>query len=145
MSTSETMLVRLKAHDPKRGHHLRCFSMAGMKFLSTRGWYSVPSEVAEYLRGVRQVDGDSMSPLAFDVCSEAEAQALEVREQEEREQRSAMRAITAEPRPRPSVRESVRREGRRDDSRREEAVAPTTRETRKDARGESKAEPDKST
>lgn len=138
MSTSEQMLVRLKAHDPKRGHHLRCYSMAGMKFLATRGWYSVPAEIADYLRTVRQIDNDAMSPLAFDVCSEAEAQALEVREQEEREQRSATRAITAEPRPRISARETARREPRRD-----EATAPS-REARKDARAESKAEPDKS-
>jgi len=38
--------------------------------------------VAEYLRAVREVPSDRYSPLAFDVCTEAEAKALDANESE---------------------------------------------------------------
>ena len=79
----ETMLVRLKAHDPRRGHVLKRYCYDGIKFQVERGWYRVSKAVADYLRTVRQEDTDPHSPLAFDVCTEAEAKALEAKEEQE--------------------------------------------------------------
>ena len=135
MSTSEDLFVRLKAHEPKRGHVLRCFCFGGVKFNEERGWYRVPADTGEYLRQVRQTADDATSPLAFDVCSEAEAQALDAREQEEKERRSATRAITAEPRARASV--EPRRPERKEEPGRESKPGP------KLERGEAKLEPKK--
>lgn len=79
----ETMLVRLKPYDPRRGNVLRRFTFRGIKFHEERGWYRVEAPVAEYLRGVHQVPTDQFSPLAFDVCTEADAKALEATQAEE--------------------------------------------------------------
>jgi hypothetical protein len=79
----ETLLVRLKSYDPRRGHVLRRYTYAGIKFQDDRGWYRVEKPVAEYLRKVREVAGDPYSPSAFDVCTEAEAQALDAAEADE--------------------------------------------------------------
>ena len=76
----KTMLVRLKTHDPRRGHVLRRYTYRGIKFQVERGWYRVAEEVANYLRSVRQVASDEHSPLAFDVCTHEEAQAREADE-----------------------------------------------------------------
>ncbi|MGI5865871.1 MAG: hypothetical protein ACOX6T_27965 [Myxococcales bacterium] len=78
----DTLLVRLKPYDPRRGHVLRRYTYAGIKFQEERGWYRVEKAVAEYLRNVREVPSDRYSPLAFDVCTEAEAKALEAAETE---------------------------------------------------------------
>lgn len=78
----ETLLVRLKPYDPRRGHMLRRFTYAGIKFQEERGWYRVEKPVADYLRTVREVPSDVYSPLAFDVCTEVEAKALETGESE---------------------------------------------------------------
>ena len=85
----ETMLVRLKSFDPRRGQIVRRFTYAGIKFHEERGWYRVEKNVADYLRTVRQVAGDDVTPLAFDVCSEEEAKALDVREESEAKVRKA--------------------------------------------------------
>jgi len=73
----QTLLVRLKPYDPRRGCVLRRYTYRGIKFHDERGWYRVDKEVADYLRGVRQVPGDTHAPLAFDVCTEAEAKVLD--------------------------------------------------------------------
>jgi len=73
----ETLLVRLKPHDPRRGHVLRRFTYRGIKFHEERGWYRVDKAVADYLRGVRQTASDEHAPLAFDVCTPDEAKALD--------------------------------------------------------------------
>ena len=78
----ETQLVRLKPHDPRRGHVLRRFTYRGIKFHEERGWYRVDKPVADYLRTVRQVASDGHSPLAFYVCTDAEARDLDTREKE---------------------------------------------------------------
>ena len=78
----ETLLVRLKPYDPRRGHVLRRYTYAGIKFQEERGWYRVEKPVAEYLRAVHEVPTDGYSPLAFDVCTEEEAKALEAGESE---------------------------------------------------------------
>ena len=79
---TDTLLVRLKPFDPRRGFVLRRFTFAGIRFQSERGWYRVEKPVAERLRATRSVASDPYSPLAFDVCTEAEAKALDAGEQE---------------------------------------------------------------
>jgi hypothetical protein len=76
----ETVLVRLKAHDPRRGHVLRRYTYGGIKIEGSRGWYRVEKDVAEYLKTVRQVDTDPHSPLAFDVATEDEARRIDAEE-----------------------------------------------------------------
>ncbi len=78
----ETILVRLKPYDPRRKFVLRRYVYAGIHFLVTRGWERGPKAVGDYLRDVRQKEFDPYSPPAFDVCTEAEAAALEKRERE---------------------------------------------------------------
>jgi hypothetical protein len=88
----DTLLVRLKPHDPRRGHVLRRFTYAGIKFHEERGWYRVTKPIGEYLRAVRQVAEDEYAPPAFDVCTEEEAKALDAREDNE----SRVRRIAAD-------------------------------------------------
>lgn len=78
----ETLLVRLKPYDPRRGHVLKRYTYAGIKFQEERGWYRVEKPVADYLRTVHEVPTDNYSPLAFDVCTEDEAKALDTVESE---------------------------------------------------------------
>ena len=85
----DTMLVRLKRYDPRRGHVLRRFTYAGVKIHEERGWYRVAKPVADYLRTVRQVAGDEYSPLAFDVSTDDEAKALDAKEETETKVRKA--------------------------------------------------------
>lgn len=85
----DTLLVRLKAFDPRRGHVLRRYTYAGIKFHEERGWYRVGKEVGEYLRTVREAPEADYSPLAFDVCTEEEARALDAREETETKTRRA--------------------------------------------------------
>jgi len=85
----DTMLVRLKPFDPRRGQVLRRFTHAGIKFHGERGWYRVEKAVAEYLRAVRHRSADPNSPPAFDVCTEEEAKALDAREKDTANARKA--------------------------------------------------------
>jgi hypothetical protein len=91
----ETMLVRLKPFDPRRGHVLRRYTYAGIKFHGERGWYRVEKRVADYLRTVRQQLADPHSPPAFDVCSEEEAKAMEAKAMEAKERDAAAERKTA--------------------------------------------------
>ena len=79
----ETLLVRLKPHDPRRGYKLRRYTYRGIKFQEERGWYRVDKDVADYLREVRQVHSDEHAPLAFDVCTADEAKALDSKEKDD--------------------------------------------------------------
>ncbi len=85
----DTMLVRLKPHDPRRGFVLRRYTYLGIKFHEERGWYRVDKTVADYLRSVRQEPGDEYSPVAFDVCTDSEAQALDNKETDDAKVRRA--------------------------------------------------------
>ena len=78
----DTMLIRLKPLDLRRGHVLRRFTYQGIKFHEERGWYRVEKSVADYLRSVHQQPADPLSPLAFDICTEDEARATEVKDKE---------------------------------------------------------------
>ena len=79
MST-DTRLVRLKPFDPRRGNLLRRFTYMGIRFVAGRGWYRVKEEVAKHLEKVRQTPDNPHAPLAFDVCTEAEAKRLDAAE-----------------------------------------------------------------
>lgn len=76
----DTLLVRLRRFDPRRGNVLRRYTYAGIKFHADRGWYRVEPQVAAYLREVHQRPGDPHTPLAFDVCTDEEAKALDARD-----------------------------------------------------------------
>lgn len=78
----ETLLVRLKPYDPRHGFVIRRYTYLGIRFQHERGWYRVEKGVAEYLRAVREVPTNPLSPLAFDVCTEEEAKKLEAAEAE---------------------------------------------------------------
>ena len=73
----ETVFVRLKALDPRRGHVLKRYTYKGIKFLVEKGWYRVTPAVADYLESVHQSVYDEVSPLAFEVATEAEARAID--------------------------------------------------------------------
>lgn len=81
-------LVRLKPYDPKKGHVIRRYTAFSIRFEEARGWYKVADEVAAYLGTVHQVPGDEDSPLAFDVCTEDEAQRIEAAEKKKAEERA---------------------------------------------------------
>ncbi len=72
-------LARLKPYNGKT-HLLRSYTVGGRKFTGDGGWYAVDEELAAYLRGLKQRPGDDLSADAFDVCSEAEAKAIDASE-----------------------------------------------------------------
>ena len=99
----DTLLVRLKPFEPRRGHVLRRFTYAGIKIHEERGWYRVTKDVAAYLRTVHQIPGDDYTPLAFDVCTDEEAKALDTREETDaRVRRSATDEVQLTPARAPS-------------------------------------------
>jgi len=81
-------LIRIKPYDPKKGNVIRRYTAFGVRFEEARGWYKVSDEVAAYLGTVHQRPGDDDSPLAFDVCTEEEAQRLETSEKKKAEERA---------------------------------------------------------
>jgi hypothetical protein len=82
-AVAETLLcVRLKPHVPRAGQVLRHYCYRGILFRAGAGWSKVSESVAAHLRGVRQQERDPYSPLAFDVCSESEARALDAKDAE---------------------------------------------------------------
>ncbi len=85
----DTMLVRLKPYDPRRGFVLRRYTYLGIKFHEERGWYRVDKPVADYLRTVREEPDDEYTPPAFDVCTDDEAKALDAKETDEAKVRRA--------------------------------------------------------
>lgn len=78
---SDTMLVRLKPHNPRRGFVMKTYvdGLSGAVFKEERGWYEVPTALAEKLREITSRPENPESPLAFDVCTRDEAVALERR------------------------------------------------------------------
>lgn len=81
-------LVRLKPFDPKKGHVIQRYTAFSIRFEEKRGWYKVSDEVATYLASVHQRPSDDESPLAFDVCTEEEAQRVETAEKKKAEDRA---------------------------------------------------------
>jgi hypothetical protein len=81
-------LIRLKPHDPKKGHVIRRYTAFGVRFEEARGWYRVADSVASYLATLHQRTGDEDSPLAFDVCTPEEAQRIDAAEKQRAEERA---------------------------------------------------------
>lgn len=100
---NQTMLVRLKPFDPRKGFKLRRYTVFGIRFEAGTGWSEVDVEVANYLRTVRADERNEASPLAFDVLTREEAldmEDAEKRKREEAEQRaSAPRIVRREAAP----------------------------------------------
>ena len=71
------MLVRLKAHDPKKRLVLKQYTYRSIRFQAGRGWYKVDGEIAAYLETVHSVPGDPDTPLAFDVRTPDEARTMD--------------------------------------------------------------------
>jgi uncharacterized membrane protein len=93
----ETLLVRLRPLD-RRGTTPRCYSYRGIRFHIDRGWYRVPTEIAEYLRTVRTIDTDPNAPRAFDVADDDTAQRVDAEEQAKAQAARATAPIATEPR-----------------------------------------------
>ncbi len=71
--TPNTLLARLKPFNPKRGHVLKTYTCRGVTIRHDRGWHEVPKALGEYLKTVTSVPRNEDSPLAFEVCTHAEA------------------------------------------------------------------------
>ena len=91
---TETMLVRLKPYNKKKGHILRRYTYRGLRFQESRGWTRVRKEIADYLEKVHQIPGDEDSPLAFDVHSDAEAQAIDKKEAQDAQEKTPAEQAT---------------------------------------------------
>jgi|WetSurMetagenome_2_1015567.scaffolds.fasta_scaffold104444_1 hypothetical protein len=88
-SGSDTLLVRLKPYNPKRGHTLQRYCYSNIIFRTDRGWYRVEAKLAAELRSVQQVHTNQDSAPAFDVCTEEEARAIDEREADAAETRKS--------------------------------------------------------
>lgn len=91
---TETMLIRLKPFNRKKGHVLRRYTYRGLRFQESRGWTRVRQDIADYLEKVHQIPGDEDSPLAFDVHSESEAKAVDKKEAEDARARTPAESAT---------------------------------------------------
>lgn len=99
MSEANTIFVRIKPHNPKKGHRLRRFLVFGLKFEEEKGWYKINRtvthggskvDVAGYLAEVRNSEMDEDSALAFDlVDTQAEALAIDAKEKKAAEKRAS--------------------------------------------------------
>jgi hypothetical protein len=74
--SEDSLLVRIKP-DSKRKQAM----IAGKTFMKDRGWYDVPSEIAEKCREER-LDDDPNSPLVFDVTTREDAEKVVAVEKE---------------------------------------------------------------
>ncbi len=79
--SDDTRYVRLKPYNKRRGHLVRTYTYEGMKFVGERGWTTVSLSMGEKLKTLRQDENDPDSAKLFDVCTRAEADALEREEQ----------------------------------------------------------------
>lgn len=101
----DTIWVRIKPHNEKKGQKLRRYSVMGVRFDESLGWYKVPKTIAvqdgrifnfeTYLKKVRVDNDDPDSPLGFDVMTEKEARKLDASEKKAAELRA--RAVDARP------------------------------------------------
>lgn len=132
-------LARIKPRDPAHGHVLRRYSYRGAKFEEGKGWYRVSEEVAEYLRAVPQQSHDPRSPLAFDVCTEAEAKAIDAKEAEanqpKRPVENARPAVTRDDKPEGSAKPKRRRKSSGESSKKKEKT-PADPPKDQDAKGD---------
>jgi hypothetical protein len=77
------LLARLKTFDPQSSYPMmRDYTAAPWEKKFVNGvWYKVTDVAGEYLRTIRQNSEDPRAPLAFDVCTDAEAARLMAREE----------------------------------------------------------------
>lgn len=89
---SDTVLIRLRPYDPRRGCVLRQYTTHGLHFREAEGWYTIDRAVAEALRDEKQPPvGDTppeLVPPAFDVREQADAVALEAAEEKAKQERA---------------------------------------------------------
>lgn len=85
----ETRLVRIKPYSKKKRQLTRRYTVFGVKFDITKGWYRVKIKVADYLADVTS-DGDPDSPAIFDVCTYQQAMEMEERERRRALERAGM-------------------------------------------------------
>lgn len=79
----ETMIVRLRPHDKRKGQVRRTYTYQS-KTYHAGCWYKVDAGTAKYLATVLATDAET-SPLSFDVCDKREdAGEIEERERQER-------------------------------------------------------------
>lgn len=87
-----SMFVRLKRHNGKQ-HVLRRYTVFGIKFEESKGWYEVQDDVGAYCKTVKQVQDspDSQySAAAFDVVDTIEeARGLDAAERKKAERKLA--------------------------------------------------------
>lgn len=81
-------LIRLKPFDAKKGHVIRRYTAFATTFEEHKGWYRVTDHVAAYLATVHQVPNEEDSPLAFDVCTQDEAERIDAAEKKKAEERA---------------------------------------------------------
>lgn len=103
-----TQLARLKPYNGKT-HKLRSYTVFGIKFLESRGWYEVEDDVAQYLATVKQDESDDFSHAAFDVCTKEEALELDAKAKKIAERRAAEEANPTQSRIHRPTRTAARR------------------------------------
>lgn len=88
----DTILIRLKPYDRKRGFVLRRYSFMGMRFREDQGWYEVEQEVAALVKEIKQPPvGDTppeLAPLAFDIMTADAAVVMEEEQRKAKEERA---------------------------------------------------------
>ncbi len=94
----DSVWVRVKPHNAKRGFKAKTYSVFGYRFQEGRGWYKInrvmlwgdgkdrkPWNVGDYLSKIRTNPEDEQSQLVFDVCTEKEANAINLAEKKRAE------------------------------------------------------------
>lgn len=76
------MFVRIKPYNEPLKQLTRRYIFKGVRFEVDKGWYSVPADVAEYLKTAKPNATDPLAPCVFDVCTKEEAEDLERKEYE---------------------------------------------------------------
>lgn len=93
MSNNDTMYVRLKPYDVKRGYLVRRYMLAGHEFMTDNEtgrpiWNRVTAQAAAFLKPLKQNPDDPESKDLFDVLTPEEYATVR-----EREQAQAMTAV----------------------------------------------------
>lgn len=91
MSQGQTRHVRIKPYNPKRGHLMRRYAHVptNKRFEESHGWYIVDAALAKTLEEVHVHSHDMDSPLAFDVCTAAQAKEIDAREAKAKDRKDA--------------------------------------------------------
>lgn len=95
------VFVRIKPFNPRKGIRTQRYTVFGLRFEESRGWYRLSRtiegtmsgedqkiDVVKFFSELRQSD-DPESPFVFDVCEEEEAKAIQLAERKAKESKSA--------------------------------------------------------